>query len=87
MGGRRGESRRVFDAYVERGGNFIDTAGFYARGRSESLTGQFVKGKRDRLVLSTKYALAVAPGDPNAAGNGRKNMMRSVEDSLRRLGT
>jgi aryl-alcohol dehydrogenase-like predicted oxidoreductase len=86
-GSEEAESRRIFDAYVDHGGNFIDTAGHYAQGRSEALTGQFARGKRDRLVISTKYSLAVHPGDPNAAGNGRKSMMRSVEDSLKRLDT
>jgi aryl-alcohol dehydrogenase-like predicted oxidoreductase len=86
-GAEEAESRRMFDAYVDRGGNFIDTAGFYAQGRSEELTGRFAQGKRSRLVISTKYSLAVSPGDPNAAGNGRKNMVRSLEDSLKRLGT
>src|ERR1700733_10870180 len=86
-GSEEGESQRIFDAYVDRGGNFIDTAGHYAQGRSEALTGQFARGKRDRLVISTKYSLAVHPGDPNAAGNGRKSMMRSVKHSLKRLDT
>lgn len=86
-GAEEAESRRIFDAYVDRGGNFVDTAGYYAQGRSEELTGIFAAAKRDRLVLSTKYSLAVAKGDPNAAGNSRKNMVRSVEDSLRRLRT
>jgi len=86
-GADEAESRRMFDAYVDRGGNFVDTAGYYAQGRSEELTGAFARGKRDRLVLSTKYSLAVRPGDPNAAGNGRKSMVRGVEDSLKRLGT
>lgn len=86
-GAEEAESRRIFDHYVEQGGNFIDTAGYYAKGRSEELTGKFSAGKRDRIVLSTKYALAVQPGDANAAGNGRKNMIRSVEESLQRLGT
>ena len=81
------ESRRIFDTYVDRGGNFVDTAGFYAKGVSESLTGKFAAGKRDRLVISTKYTLAVQPGDPNAAGNSRISMVRGVEDSLRRLAT
>jgi len=81
------ESRRIFDAYVDRGGNFIDTAGYYAQGRSEELTGIFAAAKRDRLVLSTKYALAVGKGDPNRAGNGRKSMIAAVEDSLKRLQT
>jgi aryl-alcohol dehydrogenase-like predicted oxidoreductase len=86
-GSQEAESQRIFDAYIDRGGNFIDTAGHYAEGRAETLTGRFARGKRDRLVISTKYSLAVEPGDPNAAGNGRKSMMRSVEDSLKRLQT
>jgi len=86
-GADEAESRRIFDAYVDRGGNFIDTAGYYAQGRAETLTGKFAAQKRDRLVLSTKYSLAIEQGDPNAAGNGRKNMVRSVEESLKRLQT
>ena len=86
-GAEEAESRRIFDAYVDRGGNFIDTAGYYAQGRSEELTGKFAAAKRDRLVLSTKYSLPTGKGDPNAAGNSRKSMVRSVEDSLRRLRT
>ncbi len=86
-GADEAESRRIFDAYVDRGGNFVDTAGFYAQGRSESLTGAFAEAKRNRLVLSTKYTLAVEMGDPNGAGNSRKSMVRAVEDSLRRLRT
>ena len=81
------ESRRIFDTYVDRGGNFVDTAGFYAKGASEALTGKFAAGKRDKLVISTKYTLAVQPGDPNAAGNSRISMVRAVEESLRRLAT
>src|SRR3546814_1584649 len=83
-GAEEGESRRIFDTYVDRGGNFVDTAGYYAQGRSEELTGKFAREKRNQLVLSTKYSLAVQPGDPNAAGNSRKNMVRAVEDSLKR---
>lgn len=81
------ESRRIFDAYVDQGGNFIDTAGYYAGGVSEDLTGKFAEAKRDRLVLSTKYSLTRSVGDPNAAGNSRRNMMQTVETSLRRLRT
>src|SRR3546814_2884031 len=66
-GAEEGESRRIFDTYVDRGGNFVDTAGYYAQGRSEELTGKFAREKRNQLVLSTKYSLAVQPGDPNAA--------------------
>lgn len=86
-GAEEAESRRIFDAYVDRGGNFVDTAGYYAQGRSEALTGKFAKEKRERLVLSTKYSLAVEQGDPNGAGNSRRSMVRAVEDSLKRLET
>jgi aryl-alcohol dehydrogenase-like predicted oxidoreductase len=86
-GGDEAESRRIFDAYVDRGGNFIDTAGLYAQGRAEALTGKFAKEKRSRLVLATKYSLTYGQGDPNSGGNGRKNMVRTVEESLKALGT
>lgn len=82
------EAKRIVDLYVERGGNFIDTADFYgAGGGSERVLGRLIAGRRDRLVISTKYSLTTRPGDPNASGNHRKNMVRSVEDSLRRLDT
>jgi aryl-alcohol dehydrogenase-like predicted oxidoreductase len=82
------EAARLVDRYIERGGNFIDTANFYGQmGQSETLLGKFVQGRRDRLVISTKYSLTTSPGDPNASGNHRKNMMRSIEDSLRRMQT
>ncbi|WP_222886145.1 aldo/keto reductase [Sphingobium sp. PNB] len=81
------ESRRIFDSYVDQGGNFIDTAGYYADGASEILTGKFAEAKRERLVLSTKYSLTRSVGDPNAAGNSRRNMMQTVETSLKRLRT
>lgn len=82
------EAKQMVDMYVERGGNFIDTADFYGElGQSEKLLGELVKGRRDPLVISTKYSLTTQPGNPNAAGNHRKNMVLSVEDSLKRLGT
>jgi aryl-alcohol dehydrogenase-like predicted oxidoreductase len=81
------ESRRIFDAYVDRGGNFIDTANQYTNGTSERLVGEFAGDKRERLVIATKYTLTSRPDDPNAGGNHRKSMVRSVEESLRRLRT
>lgn len=81
------ESRRVFDAYVDRGGNFIDTANFYTGGTSERLLGELMQEKRESLVLATKYSLFMRAGDPNSGGNARKNMVRSVEASLERLRT
>ena len=79
------ESRRVFDAYAEAGGNFIDTADIYTAGASEKLVGEFVAGDRERFVLATKYSNSAPVGDPNAAGNHRKNMVQSLEASLRRM--
>ncbi|MGH7576724.1 MAG: aldo/keto reductase [Longimicrobiales bacterium] len=81
------ESRRIFDAYVDRGGNFIDTANQYTNGTSEQLLGEFAEGKRERLVIATKYTLTTRAGDPNSGGNHRKSMVRSVEQSLTRLKT
>lgn len=72
---------------MEAGGNFIDTANKSHEGQSEELVGETVASSRDRWVLATKYAMSMAQGDPNAAGNSRKNMARSVHQSLRRLGT
>ena len=86
-----GESaaRKTFDKYLEAGGNFIDTADMYTNGSSEKMLGQFVKESngRDRVVISTKFSYSAQPGNPNAGGNGRKNIMRAVEGSLDRLGT
>lgn len=80
-------SKRMFDMYVERGGNFIDTANNYTNGTSETLVGELAREKRQSLVLATKYSLAIQQGDPNSSGNSRKSMVRSVEQSLKRLGT
>jgi aryl-alcohol dehydrogenase-like predicted oxidoreductase len=81
------EVRRMFDAYVDRGGNFIDTANIYTNGTSERLVGKFAADRRHSLVIASKYSMTVTPNDPNSSGNHRKNMMRSVEASLERLGT
>lgn len=81
------ESRRIFDAYVERGGNFIDTAVNYTNGSSEKIVGELLGTERDRFVLATKYTLSRRPEDVNASGNHRKNLMSSLETSLRRLKT
>ena len=86
-GSSQDESRRILDAFFEAGGNFIDTANVYTNGTSETLLGEFLQGQRDSVVLATKYTNNWAADDPNAAGNQRKNMMRAVEASLRRLRT
>jgi aryl-alcohol dehydrogenase-like predicted oxidoreductase len=81
------EARRIFDTYIDRGGNFIDTANQYTNGTSEKFVGEFAQEKREQLVIATKYTLPLRPGDPNAGGNHRKSMVRSVENSLQRLKT
>lgn len=81
------ESHRIFDAYVDRGGNFIDTANQYTNGTSERLIGQFASEKRECLVIATKYSSTTRQGDPNSGGNHRRCMVRSVETSLKRLQT
>jgi aryl-alcohol dehydrogenase-like predicted oxidoreductase len=86
-GSSKDESRKVLEAFLEAGGNFIDTANVYTNGTSETLLGEFLAGRRDSTVLATKYTNAMPGTDPNAGGNQRKNMMRSVEASLKRLRT
>ena len=82
-------ARALFGAYLDAGGNFIDTADTYTNGTSERLLGQFIAERkaRDRVVLATKFTHNGAPGNPNAGGNGRKNVMRALNASLERLRT
>ena len=82
-------ARDVFNTYIDAGGNFLDTANVYTEGRSEELVGKFIneRGLREQVVLATKFTFNPQPGNPNAGGNGRKNIYRSLEDSLRRLKT
>lgn len=83
-----GGSRAVFDAYVGRGGNFIDTADVYAGGESEAMIGRFVaeRSLRDQIVLSTKSGFATGKG-PHSGGNGAKHVHAALDGSLRRLQT
>jgi aryl-alcohol dehydrogenase-like predicted oxidoreductase len=89
-GASKEESRKLFDAFAAAGGNFIDTASNYTNGTSEKFVGELIAADRDAWVVATKYTLR-RPGsqfsDLNAGGNARKNMLRSVEGSLKRLGT
>ena len=86
-GAAKDESRKVYDAFREAGGNFIDTANVYTNGTSESFLGEFMEGHRQSVVMATKYTNAAPGTDPNAAGNHRKSMMQAVEASLKRLRT
>jgi aryl-alcohol dehydrogenase-like predicted oxidoreductase len=81
------ESRRIFDRYIEAGGNFLDTASNYTDGSSERIVGELVREQRERFVVATKYTLSLDPHDPNAGGNHRKSLVRALDQSLRRLGT
>lgn len=87
-GASKEESAKMFNLFAEQGGNFIDTSVNYTDGTSETFVGEFLQGRRDQFVVATKYTLtqAINP-DPNGGGNSRKNMMKSVERSLRRLQT
>ena len=87
-GAERQDAKRVFDAYVEAGGNFIDTADSYQFGESEELVGEFIAADRDYFVVATKYTLGTTATDGiSRTGNSRKNMIRSLEASLERLKT
>jgi aryl-alcohol dehydrogenase-like predicted oxidoreductase len=83
-------SESIFNAYVDAGGNFIDTADVYAHGRSEELVGSYIADRklRDQIVLATKFTWPGAKaGNVNAGGNGRKNMYSALDSSLKRLRT
>jgi len=83
------QAREIFDHYVAQGGNFVDTANMYTQGKSEQMVGKFIADKklRDRVVLATKFTFNAEPGNPNAGGNGRKNIYQALDASLRRLQT
>jgi aryl-alcohol dehydrogenase-like predicted oxidoreductase len=85
------EARRVFDAAVDAGVNLVDTANVYSEGRSEELTGKWIKDKRDRVLLATKCRFPIGfgtrPIQPWDMGLGRKAILKACEDSLRRLDT
>lgn len=88
-GAEKSAARSMFDTYRERGGNFFDTADMYAGGESETWLGEFVRDthSRDEVVIATKFSFNAQQGNPNAGGNGRKNILRAIEGSLRRLQT
>jgi aryl-alcohol dehydrogenase-like predicted oxidoreductase len=84
------ESEQIMGRFLERGGNFIDTANVYTKGHSEKIIGDFIgrdRARRDRVVIATKFFGNLYPGDANAGGAGRKNIVASCEQSLRRLQT
>ncbi len=80
-------ARLILDKFAEAGGTFLDTANIYSEGNAERILGDFLRSDRDRFVVGTKYTLQTRPGDLNSAGNHRKNLVRSVEASLRSMCT
>jgi aryl-alcohol dehydrogenase-like predicted oxidoreductase len=86
-GASKQESQQIFQAYAEAGGNFIDTANRYTEGTSEKFVGEFIASDRDHFILATKYTLFMRRDDPSFSGNHRKNMLHSLEASLKRLNT
>src|ERR1051326_8106708 len=62
------EARRIFDLYIDRGGNFVDTSVNYTNGASEQLLGEFLSDKRERVILATKFTMVREPGNPNSGG-------------------
>jgi aryl-alcohol dehydrogenase-like predicted oxidoreductase len=87
MGADEAQSRRMFDAYLASGGNFIDTANIYSNGQSERMLGEFIAAERARLVVASKFSMSTQAQDPNAGGNSRKNLHQALDASLKRLRT
>jgi aryl-alcohol dehydrogenase-like predicted oxidoreductase len=84
------ESEAIMDRFLDRGGNFIDTANAYTRGHSEKIIGDHIgrhPSKRERVVIATKFTSNLFPGDPNGGGSSRKAILAQCEESLRRLQT
>jgi aryl-alcohol dehydrogenase-like predicted oxidoreductase len=79
--------REIYTAFRQAGGTFIDTANLYTNGASEEIVGRLVADERDSIVLATKYTMTSDRSDLNAGGSHRKSLRRSLEASLRRLGT
>ena len=82
FGATEADSHNVLDVFAEAGGTFLDTANKYHNGETEEILGTWLPGRRHRMVLATKYTLAMDHEDLNTAGNQRKNLVRSVEKSL-----
>jgi aryl-alcohol dehydrogenase-like predicted oxidoreductase len=87
------DSHKILAAYLDQGGNFLDTANMYTKGHSEKIIGDFMRAKgshavcRDRTVIATKFCGNMFNGDPNAGGASRKAILDQLHHSLRRLQT
>lgn len=81
------ESEKILASYLDLGGNFIDTANFYTNGHSEQILGDFFAahpGRREHVVLASKFFGNLFPGDPNGGGAGRTSIIAQLHESLRR---
>lgn len=85
--GDQGECSQMVDRALDAGINYFDTSDVYSHGESETILGTALKGKRDDVVLATKFSLPMGGANPNMKGNSRRWIMKAAEDSLRRLGT
>ncbi|WP_405579646.1 aldo/keto reductase [Streptomyces sp. NBC_01190] len=84
------ESEKILATYLDLGGNFIDTANFYTNGHSEKILGDFFAarpGRREHVVLASKFFTNVFPGDPNGGDAGRTSIIAQLDETLRRLRT
>lgn len=86
-GASKEAASRMIDLYADQGGNFLDTANVYGGGSAEEYLGEILAGRRSEFVVATKYNGMTRAGDVNSAGNHRKNLVNSLETSLRRLRT
>jgi len=84
-GASKEEAKKIFDLFTKKDGNFIDTANVYQKGTSEKYVGEFISSEREKFILATKYTLTTNPDDPNASGNHRKNLVQSLDASLKRV--
>ncbi|CAB4441402.1 unnamed protein product [Rhizophagus irregularis] len=91
LGATKEESKKVFDLYYEKGGNFFDTSCNYNFGDSERFLGDYVSGKRSDVVIATKYTCnntfmqKERRFNPNFGGNHRKSLVENLDESLKRL--
>lgn len=79
------ESEKILATYLELGGNFIDTANFYTNGHAESILGDFFAarpGRREHVVLASKFFTNLHPGDPNGGGAGRRSVIAQLDGTL-----
>lgn len=84
------ESEQILSTYLDSGGNFVDTANFYTNGHSEAILGDYFArhpGRRDRVVLASKFFANLHPGDPNGGGAGRSAIIAQLDATLRRMQT